>query len=54
MIPMADNFNHGNKECGWGMINKNEHLKADIDSSYFIPSRMIKDNSAIFDNCPEV
>ena len=53
MIPMADNFNHGNRECGWGMINKDLHLKADPDSDYFIPARFLKNNSAIFNNCKE-
>jgi hypothetical protein len=48
MIPMADNFNHGNKDCSWELINTELQLNADSNNSYFTPSRFSKDNSHIF------
>jgi hypothetical protein len=48
MIPMADNFNHGNKDCGWGMVNTELHMQADEKSSYFIPARFLKNHDQMF------
>ena len=36
LVPMADNFNHGNKHCSWGLVNKSLHLEGDPKNKYFL------------------
>jgi hypothetical protein len=53
LVPMADNFNHANKHCAWGLINKPLHLKGDPGSKYFLQGRFMDDVSAIYKNCKD-
>jgi hypothetical protein len=47
---MADNFNHENRNVGWGLCHKSLQLKGDPRSYYFLSSRFMSDLSAIFED----
>ena len=53
LVPMADNFNHRNNHCCWGLVNKKLHLEGDPASEYFMEGRFMEDISAIYDKCPK-
>lgn len=48
MIPMADVFNHSDRNMSSEIVSKSLHLQANEESSYFTKAKYMNDYKAIF------